>query len=112
MPRTGTADRPTTRNRGCTKPGTVQPDPDRWQGGRVGEDEEGAVHAVNAALASSDQATLRLLLHPYLHWTDADGVTTRGRTKVLALLDDRGASPTPQSFVELRDGQIYRWRSG
>ena len=53
---------------------------------------------------------MRLLLHPYLHWTGPDGVTVRGRTKVLALLDATGG-PTPAAAVELRDGQIYRWRA-
>jgi hypothetical protein len=52
------------------------------------------------------------LLHPYLHWTGTDGVTVRGRTKVIALLDDRATAPGPPAAVELRDGQIYRWQSG
>ena len=74
------------------------------------DDEESAVQAVYAALADHDGARLRLLLHPYLHWTGADGVTVRGRTKVLALLNE-GEPPEPPAAVELRDGQIYRWRS-
>jgi hypothetical protein len=49
------------------------------------------------------------LLHPYLHWTGVDGVTIRGRTKVLALLDDQRTPPAPAA-VELRNGQIYRWQ--
>jgi hypothetical protein len=76
---------------------------------RVGDDERSAVEAVHAALADGDQAELRLLLHPYLHWTGVDGVTIRGRTKVLALLDDQRTPPAPAA-VELRNGQIYRWQ--
>ena len=76
------------------------------------DDEKRAVEAVYATLAEGDQATLSPLLHPYLHWTGVDGVTVRGRTKVLALLDEQAMAPEPPAAVELRDGQIYRWRSG
>ena len=69
------------------------------------------MQALYAALADRDQPRLRLLLHPYLHWTGVDGVTVRGRTKVLALLADQGAPREPPAAVELRDGQIYRWQS-
>ena len=69
------------------------------------------MRAVYAALVDHDRATLRMLLHPYLHWTGVDGVTIRGRTKVLALLDNQETAPEPPAAVELRDGQIYRWQS-
>jgi hypothetical protein len=77
----------------------------------VNDDERSAVESVYAALADGDPAGLRLLLHPYLHWTGVDGVTVRGRTKILALLDDQPTPPGPPAAVELRDGQIYRWQS-
>lgn len=78
----------------------------------MGEDDQKAVQAVYQALASGDRAALRLLLHPYLHWTGADEVTIRGRNTVLALIDNGGTPPAPPGSVELRDGQIYRWRNG
>jgi hypothetical protein len=31
---------------------------------------------------------LRLMLHPYLHWTAADGTRVRGRTKVIEHLQN------------------------
>ena len=43
-----------------------------------------AADEVRAAISRRDEAALRALLHPYLHWTDATGTTVRGRTKVLA----------------------------
>ena len=67
------------------------------------------VRQVLEALDQRDWPRLRLLLHPYLHWTEA-GRTIRGRTRVLALLESRAALDPPES-VELRDGQIYRWTS-
>ena len=51
------------------------------------------------------------MLHPYLHWTDDGGVTRRGRNVVLAMLKQAAAPPAEPASVELRDGQIYRWRS-
>ena len=75
----------------------------------MNDDEQSAVDAVYAALADQDRPRLRLLLHPYLHWTGVDGVTIRGRTNLLALLDDLDTPPEPPASVELRDGQIYRW---
>lgn len=50
---------------------------------------------------------IRLLLHPYLHWTPSQGPTIRGRTKTLAFLAEHPIRPP--EHVELRDGQIYRW---
>jgi hypothetical protein len=32
----------------------------------------------HGAVIDQDWSTLRLLLHPYRRWTDADGVTVRG----------------------------------
>jgi hypothetical protein len=52
---------------------------------------------------------LRLLLHPYLHWTEADGVTLRGRSNVLNWLVSHPTRLAPPERFELRDGQIYRW---
>ncbi len=74
----------------------------------MGGDEGTAVEAVYAVLAAGDQPRLRLLLHPYLHWTGPDGVTVRGRTKVLSLLEIE--PPPALTSVELRDGQSYRWQ--
>lgn len=59
------------------------------------------------AVAREEWATVRAVLHPYLHWTEG-GVTIRGRTKVLAHLTESPVSGPPASY-ELRDGQIYRW---
>ena len=78
----------------------------------MNHNKQSAVEAVYAALAKGDHAGLLVLLHPYLHWTGTDGVTVRGRTKVIALLGDRATAPGPPAAVELRDGQIYRWQSG
>jgi hypothetical protein len=66
-----------------------------------------SAEAVRAAFEAGEWETLRLLLHPYLHWTDGDE-TIRGRTNVLARLHSADTLPEPSS-VELRDGQIYRW---
>ena len=65
---------------------------------------------VVAAVAAADWPAVRALLHPYLHWTDADGRVLRGRSRVLAMLEQAPAPPPPVA-VELRDGQIYRWRA-
>lgn len=67
-----------------------------------------AVAAVLTALADGDTARLRLLLHPYLHWTRPGGAVVRGRTRVLALLQTEPPRVPPRE-VELRDGQVYRW---
>jgi uncharacterized protein with gpF-like domain len=67
-----------------------------------------AVARVRRAVAAGDGAALRPALHPYLHWTRADGERIRGRTRVLALLAGREMLAPPVSH-ELRDGQVYRW---
>jgi hypothetical protein len=51
---------------------------------------------------------VRPLLHPYLHFDDGD-VSVRGRTKVMDHLQGH-PTPKPPSQVEIRDGQVYRWR--
>jgi hypothetical protein len=61
-----------------------------------------------AAMETGDWAEVRPLLHPYLHWTDGD-VALRGRNQVLAHLRDH-PTPRPPREVEVRDGQVYRWR--
>ena len=69
-----------------------------------------AAEAVLEAIVRQDGEDLRLLLHPYLHWTREDGTVLRGRRNVLAML--QGADPPAlPSRVELRDGQVYRWVS-
>jgi hypothetical protein len=51
---------------------------------------------------------VRPLLHPYLHFDDGE-VSLRGRNQVLDHL--RGhPTPKPPREVEIRDGQVYRWR--
>ena len=63
---------------------------------------------VVGADAGDEWAVLRRVLHPYLHFTDEAGRTTRGRTKVIALLRTV-ETLDPPTEVELRDGQVYRW---
>jgi hypothetical protein len=66
------------------------------------------VRAAHDAMLARDWDRLRLMLHPYLHWSASDGSRLRGRSKVM----DRLQSATPPALpaaVELRDGQIYRW---
>jgi len=74
---------------------------------------DGAVEDVgqraHAAIVAGDWSTVRLLLHPYLHWTDSTGGTIRGRAKVLAMLEHAAQAPAQARSIELRDGQIYRW---
>ena len=55
----------------------------------MNDDEQSAVDALYAALADQDRPRLRLLLHPSLQWTSPDGLTVRGRTTVLALLESQ-----------------------
>ncbi len=66
------------------------------------------VRQAHVAMLDQDWEGLRLLLHPYLHWTQPDGRTSRGRTKIMEMLAERDAPVEPASY-ELRDGQIYRW---
>ena len=73
------------------------------------DDPDGLTATAHAALAGHDWSALRRLLHPYLHWTGPDGVTIRGRSKVLAMLADQREPAGPPAAVELRDGKIYRW---
>jgi hypothetical protein len=95
------------------------------------------VAAARAAMRERDWSALRPLLDPYLHWTASDGTVLRGRRNVLAMLETTASSATPPTGspqalligspeapltgspdassaepadVELRDGQIYRWR--
>ena len=63
---------------------------------------------VIGAVAGDDWVALRRVLHPYLRFTDEQGRTTRGRTKVIALLR-MVETLDPPTEVELRDGQVYRW---
>jgi hypothetical protein len=72
-------------------------------------DSENTIDELLRALAARDWPGVRLLLHPYLHWTE-DGTTLRGRNLVLQRLAD-GPPPAPPGSYELRDGQIYRWTS-
>jgi hypothetical protein len=51
---------------------------------------------------------VRPLLHPSLRFADGD-VALRGRRRVLDHLRGR-PTPRPPAEVEVRDGQIYRWR--
>ncbi|MBX3195805.1 MAG: hypothetical protein R2717_01650 [Schumannella sp.] len=59
------------------------------------------------ALSAGDGPAIREALHPYLHWTRADGTLVRGRSRMLEELD--GRVPAAPASIELRDGQIYRW---
>jgi hypothetical protein len=61
------------------------------------------------AMLTRDWDGLRLLLHPYLHWTTSDGTRIRGRVTVMERLR-HAAPPAAPDVVELRDGQIYRWQ--
>jgi hypothetical protein len=75
------------------------------------EDDDGVIAVrAQAAITECDWSALRLMFHPYLHWTAADGRTTRGRTNVLVMLRDAARPVPPPASVELRDDQIYRWR--
>lgn len=67
------------------------------------------VRAVLSAVERRDQAALKALLHPYLHWSEPR-IELRGRVRVLARLAAAPA-PAPPASYELRDGQIYRWTS-
>jgi hypothetical protein len=61
-----------------------------------------------ALLERRDWSAVRPLLHPHLRFDDRD-VSVRGRNSVLDHL--RGLpTPRPPTEVEVRDGQLYRWR--
>jgi hypothetical protein len=77
----------------------------------VASDEDEAGAHVWAVLQEAGPAAARLLLHPYLRWTRADGSLLHGRVKVLAALE-ADQPVEPPRVVELRDGQVYRWDSG
>jgi hypothetical protein len=66
-------------------------------------------HAAHEAMLVRDWNELRLMLHPYLHWRTADGSRIRGRSKVIARLQNT-APPEEPVAVELRDAQIYLWQ--
>lgn len=74
-------------------------------------DDEQIARRAHSAIAAQDWAGLRMLLHPYMRWTGSDGVTIRGRTQVIAALQRAAATPSAPVSVEIRDGQIYRWRA-
>ena len=67
------------------------------------------VEGVLDDIAARDWDALRLKLHPYLHWGQPDGTVLRGRRRVLEWLESAPV-PAPPRMVELRDGQIYRWK--
>lgn len=66
------------------------------------------VAALVAAVHAGELEPVRLLLHPYLHWTTSSGATIRGRDQVIALLGSVSLLDEPDR-VEWRDNQIYRW---
>ena len=70
---------------------------------------EDVVRRAHEAMRARNCDDLRLLLHPYLHWTSSDGRTVRGRTKVMAMLVE-GDPPLWPTSIEVRDDQIYRWQ--
>ena len=61
------------------------------------------------AMVDRNWSALLPLLHPYLHWSTLDGVTIRGRTRVLTMLAERSNPPERPALVTLRDNQVYRW---
>jgi hypothetical protein len=69
------------------------------------EDVTSCAHAV---IVKHDRGALQPLLHPSLHWVQADGQVVRGRTKVIGMLQAIGISGPPAP-VELRDGQVCLW---
>lgn len=52
----------------------------------------------------------RWLMHPHLRF-EGPGVSLRGRNQVLDHLRAH-PRPKPPTEVEIRDGQVHRWRSG
>jgi hypothetical protein len=61
-----------------------------------------------AAIDAGEWGELRPLLHPHLHWSDG-ATALRGRTTVVRHLQ-QVPTPRPPTEVEVRDGQLYRWR--
>ncbi|WP_405489869.1 nuclear transport factor 2 family protein [Nocardia sp. NBC_00511] len=70
---------------------------------------DNTVSAVLRAIEAGDWTAFAKLVHPYVLWTE-NGVTTRGRTRVMALLSGHDAT-APANSYELRDEQVYRWVS-
>jgi hypothetical protein len=68
---------------------------------------DNVVRGALEAIEREDWGALRLVLHPYLHWSDG-AARLRGRTKVLEHLAAHRPAGPPREY-ELRDGQIYRW---
>ncbi len=68
------------------------------------------VERVLDARQRGDWEAVRLALHPYLHWVGEDGTVLRGRNAVVTMLA-AAPVPAPPSSVEVRDGQVYRWRA-
>lgn len=71
-------------------------------------DQPAPTAAAWAAMDAGDWSVLQPLLHPHLHWHDRV-VELRGRRQVLAHLRT-APTPRPPDEVEVRDGQVYRWR--
>ena len=71
---------------------------------------ESVVEDALEAVRERDWEAVRQALHPYVHWICTDHTLLRGRNRVLAMLADAPPPERPGS-VELRDGQIYRWRA-
>ncbi|WP_169815145.1 nuclear transport factor 2 family protein [Nocardia uniformis] len=68
---------------------------------------------VLCAIESEDWTAFAKLVHPYVSWTE-DGHTTRGRTRVMAMLAGRAHTSgshtaPPAREYEMRDGQVYQW---
>ena len=72
---------------------------------------EGPDEHLLQALDIGDWAKVRLLLHPYSRWRWPDGTETRGRNRVMEALRNAAEPLSAPESVELRDGQIYRWRA-
>jgi hypothetical protein len=56
---------------------------------------EDVASGAHAAIVKRDWGALQPLLHPYLHWVQADGQDVRGRTKVIAMRQAIGISGPP-----------------
>ena len=66
------------------------------------------VAAVCGAVAGDDWVALRRVLHPAVRFTDPQRRTTRGRTKVIAVLRTLDSLDEPD-LVELREGRVGVW---